>query len=99
MHAAMRLLATPGTETPFATVPFVWSDQYGVKIQSAGRFSAADRMEVVHGAIDDHRFVAIFERAGRISGVLGFSEPRRVMQYRRLIATGTPFEEALTAVE
>jgi hypothetical protein len=40
-----------------------------------------------------------FERAGRISGVLGCSEPRRVMQYRRLIGAGTPFDEALTAVE
>jgi 3-phenylpropionate/trans-cinnamate dioxygenase ferredoxin reductase subunit len=56
-------------------------------------------MEVVHGAIEDHRFVAIFERGGRISGVLGCSEPRRVMQYRRLIGAGTPFDEACTAVE
>ena len=99
MHAAARLLAADGEATAFAAVPFVWSDQFGVKIQSAGRFSGTDRMEVVHGAIDDHRFVAIFERDGRISGVLGCSEPRRVMQYRRLIGAGTPFDEALTAVE
>ncbi len=99
MHAATRLLAEDGAAPAFATVPFVWSDQFGVKIQSAGRFSAADRMEVVHGSIDEHRFVAIFERHGRVSGVLGCSEPRRVMQYRRLIGAGTPFAEALTAVE
>jgi 3-phenylpropionate/trans-cinnamate dioxygenase ferredoxin reductase subunit len=99
MHAATRLLAADGDATAFAAVPFVWSDQFGVKIQSAGRFSGTDRMEVVHGAIEDHRFVAIFERDGRISGVLGCSEPRRVMQYRRLIGAGTPFDEALTAVE
>ncbi len=28
----------------------------------------------------------IFERGGRISGVLGFSAPRQVMQYRRMVA-------------
>ena len=47
---------------PFAPVPFVWSDQYDVKIQIAGRFSGEDRMEVVHGSLDARRFVAIFER-------------------------------------
>jgi 3-phenylpropionate/trans-cinnamate dioxygenase ferredoxin reductase subunit len=99
MHVANRLLADDGASMPFAAVPFVWSDQFGVKIQSAGRFSGTDRMEVVHGSIEEHRFVAIFERAGRVSGVLGCSEPRRVMQYRRLIGARTPFDEALTAVE
>ena len=66
----------------FATVPFVWSDQYEVKIQCVGRFGGDDRMEVVHGDLAVDRFVTIFERRGRISGVLGFSQPRRVIEYR-----------------
>ncbi len=94
VHAARTLLAGESAE-PFVTVPFVWSDQYDVKIQSAGRFSADDRMEVVSGSTDDDRFVAIFERAGRVSGVLGFSQPRRVMQYRRFIADSASFADAL----
>ena len=85
VHAARSLLAGDAAE-PFAPVPFVWCDQYDVKIQCAGRFGGEDRMEVVHGTADDDRFVAIFERHGRISGVLGFSQPRRVIQYRKLIA-------------
>ncbi|CAB4948760.1 unannotated protein [freshwater metagenome] len=97
VHAARRLLSDDESAPAFSTVPFVWSEQYGMKIQAAGRFSGEDRMEVVHGGTDDSRFVAIFERRGRISGVIGFSEPRRVMQYRRLIGTGTPFDEALAA--
>ena len=76
-------------------MPFVWSDQYDVKIQCAGRFGGEDRMEVVHGTLEARRFVAIFERGGRISGVLGFSEPRRVMQYRRLVAERASFDAAL----
>jgi NADPH-dependent 2,4-dienoyl-CoA reductase/sulfur reductase-like enzyme len=95
VHAARRLLAGEGAGDPFSTVPFVWSDQYDVKIQSAGRFSASDRMEVVHGSLDDRKFAAIFERAGRVSGVLGFSEPRRVMQYRRMVAERASFDDAL----
>jgi NADPH-dependent 2,4-dienoyl-CoA reductase/sulfur reductase-like enzyme len=84
-----------GAPAPFAPVPFVWSDQYDTKIQIAGRFSGQDRMEVVHGSLDDARFVAIFERGGRVSGVLGFSEARKVMQYRRMIAERATFETAL----
>jgi 3-phenylpropionate/trans-cinnamate dioxygenase ferredoxin reductase subunit len=80
---------------PFAPIPFVWSDQYDVKIQVAGRFGGQDRMEVVHGALDDYKFVAIFERRGRVSGVLGFSSPRQVMQYRRMIGEGATFDRAL----
>lgn len=92
--AAQRLLRGPGCE-PFAPVPFVWSDQYHVKIQSAGRFSGDDRMEVVHGTLDDDRFVALFERGDRLSGVLAFSHPRRLMQYRRMIAERASFDSAL----
>jgi NADPH-dependent 2,4-dienoyl-CoA reductase/sulfur reductase-like enzyme len=93
-HAARSLLAGPDA-APFATVPFVWSDQYDVKIQCAGRFGGDDRMEVVHGELTDDRFVAVFARAGRISGVLGFSQPRRVIQYRKLIAERAAFDAAL----
>jgi NADPH-dependent 2,4-dienoyl-CoA reductase/sulfur reductase-like enzyme len=97
VYVGDRLLRAARDEAaePFAPVPFVWSDQYDVKIQCAGRFSADDRMEVVSGSLDSRRFVAIFERGGRISGVLGFSEPRRVMQYRRLVAERASFDAAL----
>jgi NADPH-dependent 2,4-dienoyl-CoA reductase/sulfur reductase-like enzyme len=93
-HAARSLLAGDAA-APFVTVPFVWSDQYEVKIQCAGRFGGDDRMEVVHGDLGEDRFVAIFERRGRISGVLGFSQPRRVIQYRKLIAERADFAAAL----
>jgi NADPH-dependent 2,4-dienoyl-CoA reductase/sulfur reductase-like enzyme len=97
MHAARSLLAAAADAdpAPYAAVPFVWSDQYDVKIQSAGRFSGDDRMEIVHGTPESGRFVAVFERSGRLSGVLGFAEPRRVMQYRRMIAERAPFSAAL----
>ena len=58
------------------------------------------RLSVCDGACDapdepEDRFVAIFERHGRISGVLGFSQPRRVIQYRKLIAERADFDAAL----
>ncbi len=95
VFAAHRLLSGDA-ETPFAPVPFVWSDQYGIKIQCAGRFTGTDRMELVHGALSDHRFVVIFENDGVISGVLAFNQPRQVMLYRRMIAERASFSDALS---
>jgi len=93
--AAERLLAGNGTAPPFAPVPFVWSDQYDVKIQSVGRFNADDELRVAHGTLDERRFVALFGRRGRLVGALGFGRPRHVMQYRRMISERRSFEEAL----
>jgi NADPH-dependent 2,4-dienoyl-CoA reductase/sulfur reductase-like enzyme len=94
VHAARRLLENdPGT--PFAPVPFVWSDQYDVKIQTVGRVGADFDLHITHGSIEELQFVGLFGRAGRIVGALGFSRARHIMQYRRLIAERASWEDAL----
>jgi NADPH-dependent 2,4-dienoyl-CoA reductase/sulfur reductase-like enzyme len=96
--AARRLLHGDGAAPePFAPVPLVWSDQYDRKIQTVGSFRGDDDMEVVHGSLADRRFTAVFGRAGRLVGALAFSMPAKVMQYRRMIADGTGFDDALAA--
>ena len=94
-HAARRLL-NPETG-PFTPVPWFWSDQYDRKIQLAGRVRPDDEVRVVNGSVDERRFAAIYGRAGRIVGVLGFNCPRHVMRYRALIEQGASFDEALAA--
>src|SRR5262249_52771754 len=94
--AARRLLYGDGpAPEAFAPVPFVWSDQYDRKIQSAGAFRGDDEMVVVHGSLEERRFVAVFGRGDRLVGVLGFSMPAKVMQYRRMIAERATFAAAL----
>jgi NADPH-dependent 2,4-dienoyl-CoA reductase/sulfur reductase-like enzyme len=97
VFAARSLLRRAAGEAAegFAPVPFVWSDQYGVKIQCAGRFGPSDDLEITHGAIDDRQFVALFGRGGRLVGALAFSRPRQLMQYRRMIAERSSFADAL----
>ena len=94
-HAARRLL-NPETG-PFTPVPWFWSDQYDRKIQLAGRVRPDDEVRVVNGSVDERRFAAIYGRAGRIVGVLGFNRPRHVMRYRALIEQSASFDEALAA--
>lgn len=94
VHAARRLLeADPGT--PFEPVPFVWSDQYDVKIQTVGRVGAELDFHVAHGTVEELRFVGLFGRNGRIVGAIGFGRPRQVMQYRRMIAERASWDDAL----
>jgi NADPH-dependent 2,4-dienoyl-CoA reductase/sulfur reductase-like enzyme len=92
--AARRLLAGDNGE-PFAPVPFVWSDQYDVKIQTVGWIRGDDDVVIADGSLDERRFVALFGRAGRLVGALGFSRPRIVMQYRRMIADRASWDDAL----
>jgi NADPH-dependent 2,4-dienoyl-CoA reductase/sulfur reductase-like enzyme len=95
-EAARRLLAGDNAAEPFAPVPWFWSDQYDRKIQLAGRSGPDDEVAVVTGSPAERRFAAIYGRAGRIVAVLGFNRPRHVMQYRRLIARGASWGEALS---
>jgi NADPH-dependent 2,4-dienoyl-CoA reductase/sulfur reductase-like enzyme len=94
--AARRLLVDDDADAvPYAPVPFVWSDQYDRKIQTVGHFRGDDDMEVVHGTLEERRFVSIFGRGGRLVGALGFSMPAKVMQYRKMIEERASFEDAL----
>ncbi len=95
--AARRLLAEHhGTEPEvFDPVPWFWSDQYDRKIQLAGRSSADDDVEVVIGSTDEHRFVALYGREGRVVGVLGMNRPRHVMQLRGLVEEPTSWADGL----
>ncbi|MYB28083.1 MAG: oxidoreductase [Acidimicrobiaceae bacterium] len=94
-HAARRLLNE--ALGPFTPVPWFWSDQYDRKIQLAGRVRGDDEVRVVTGSVEERRFAAIYGRAGRITGVLGFNRPRHVMRYRALIEQRASFDEALAA--
>ena len=87
----------PDGATPFAPVPFVWSDQYDLKIQAAGRIAPDDEMFVAHGSLAERRFVALFGRKGRLRGALAINRVRQLMGYRRMLREGASFEEAVAA--
>ena len=81
--AAQRLLAGPAAAKPYTPVPYVWSDQYDARIQIAGDPGPDCEVRVVDGTLEERKFVALFERAGELRGVVGFNRPRQVVAYRR----------------
>lgn len=93
--AAERLLAGEARVAPFAPVPFVWSDQYDLKIQAAGRIAPGDDVFVAHGSLEERRFVALFGRGGELVGALAMNRVRQLMAYRRQMRDGASWEEAV----
>jgi NADPH-dependent 2,4-dienoyl-CoA reductase/sulfur reductase-like enzyme len=93
--AAARRLVADDMGAVFAPVPFVWSDQYDVKIQVVGCIHPDDEVVVADGSFAERRFVALYGRDDRLVGALGFSRPRVVMQYRRMIADRASWKDAL----
>jgi NADPH-dependent 2,4-dienoyl-CoA reductase/sulfur reductase-like enzyme len=96
VEQAMAVAANiTGEPTPYAPVPYVWSDQYDSKIQIVGRPGPTDEVEVPIGAFDDRKFVALTHRDGRLTGAVGLDEPRKVMRFKRLLTTRPSYAEAL----
>ena len=99
--AAKNLLAylAGGAGEPFCPVPFVWSDQYGSRIQFLGHSSADDDVAVVRGAVADGKFVAVYGRGGVLVGALGVNMPKDLMGFRKLLAADSPttFAEVVAA--
>lgn len=69
-----------------ATLPYFWSDQYGARIQFAGRRQATDDVRVVEGSPDDGSFVAVYERADRVVAVLAMNNARSFTRRRKALA-------------
>jgi NADPH-dependent 2,4-dienoyl-CoA reductase/sulfur reductase-like enzyme len=95
-HAARRLLHGDGEHAEaYVPVPWFWSDQYDRKLQLAGRSGPDDEVVIVDGSLEERRFVALYGRAGRLVGVLGFNRPALVMRYRQQIADGMAWADAI----
>lgn len=94
--AARRLLAAEGAPgVPYEPVPWFWSDLYDRKIQLAGTSGPDDEVQVVHGDVAERRFVALYGRAGRLVGALGWNRPRHIIQWRQRLLAGMDYAAAV----
>ncbi|QES40393.1 FAD-dependent oxidoreductase [Streptomyces venezuelae] len=102
--AVRNLLAGHTVETAHS-LPYFWSDQYGSRIQFAGRRSDGDTVRIVEGSPDDlgggpptgprgEGLLAVYERAGRTTAVLAIDRARPFMKVRRGLAADRAAELA-----
>ncbi|WP_210592041.1 NAD(P)/FAD-dependent oxidoreductase [Streptomyces sp. GESEQ-35] len=75
------------------SVPYFWSDQYGARIQFAGRRQDGDTVRLAEGELADGApaeggFLALYERDGHATAVLSVDRPRPFMRARRELVRG-----------
>jgi len=89
----------PEASRHHASVPYFWSDQYGVKIQMVGRVAAGDTVEVLRFATPaGDRNVALYSRAGQFTAAVTFGWPRGSVTARQAWQRGAGAADVLAAL-
>lgn len=94
-YAARRLL---GRHDPsgFASAPYVWSDQCGLRLQCVGSAAGADEEHEVNR--DGERRLMAYGRAGRLIGVSALGMGRAFRHYVSLVGAQAPMDAALESL-
>jgi 3-phenylpropionate/trans-cinnamate dioxygenase ferredoxin reductase component len=85
--AAARTIA--GIPTPYAEIPWFWSNQYDVNLQFLGLPASAHSV-VMRGDPARDKFTLFFVRDGHIGAVVAANNMRDIKVARRLMEAGTP---------
>jgi NADPH-dependent 2,4-dienoyl-CoA reductase/sulfur reductase-like enzyme len=93
-YAARRLL---GRHDPagFVSVPYFWSNQGDLKIESAGSTLAYDECRIT--AVEGDRIVVTYGLAGRLVAVAGVGATVAVIKGKKLIAAGASIDDGTVA--
>ncbi|MFF8842212.1 NAD(P)/FAD-dependent oxidoreductase [Streptomyces sp. NPDC015127] len=83
---AVRNLLAGRTVEHVRPLPYFWSDQYGARIQFAGRRRDRDVVRVAEGSPEEGSFLALYEREGRTTAVLAVDRPRPFLRARKELA-------------
>ncbi|WP_028812820.1 NAD(P)/FAD-dependent oxidoreductase [Streptomyces flavidovirens] len=88
---AVRNLLAGRTVEAARPLPYFWSDQYGVRIQFAGRRPADCTVRITDGTPEERSFLAVYERPdGTVTAALALNRPRAFMRLRRELTSGVP---------
>ena len=79
----------------FRPVLYGWSDQYDIRIETAGRLRPDDDVHVVRESSATREFLALHSRQGRVVGATGINVRRSFLTSRRLIDQGAGIDDAL----
>lgn len=92
--AAANILGGHEVHSP---VPYFWSDQYEVKLQSLGWLAGADEVRLLTVGPKRKR-VALYGRGGRLFGVAGLNAAMIVRTHHDQIAAHAPLDEVTAAL-
>jgi NADPH-dependent 2,4-dienoyl-CoA reductase/sulfur reductase-like enzyme len=87
---AANVLQAAADRAPIRSVPAFWSDQYAVKIKSAGFLRAADALTLIAEDVDKPSLLIEATRDGEVVGAIAFNMNRAMIGYQRDLAAATP---------
>jgi NADPH-dependent 2,4-dienoyl-CoA reductase/sulfur reductase-like enzyme len=87
-HAGIVAADLLGTPVPRSQVPYVWSDQYGHRIQIVGR-PADGTVALSHGTVESGLVAVYADEAGTVVAALVVDDPRLLMKCRKAVTTRT----------
>lgn len=73
-----------GVDDGNAGAPYIWSDQYGMKLQIVGEPDGRD--DVTVQTDDGRRFLATYARDGLLTAIVGAGQAKRVARLRGLLS-------------
>lgn len=94
--AAMAAETIMGRAATYTNVPTFWSEQYDLRLQSAGIARVADDV-VVRGDLGDRSFSVAYLLDGRLIAIDAVNAPRDFMMARRLIGEAASVDRSLLA--
>lgn len=86
-QATLVAKAICGDPQPFATVPWFWSNQYDLRLQTVG-LSSGHELTVLRGNPDSRAFSVIYLRRGKVIALDCVNTPRDYVHGRALVAAG-----------
>ncbi len=84
-QAGVAAAGMAGIEAAYTRVPWFWSQQYGLKLQSAGLSEGHDEI-IERGERAADRFALLYRRGGQLIGVDAVNHPAEYLAARRAIA-------------
>jgi NADPH-dependent 2,4-dienoyl-CoA reductase/sulfur reductase-like enzyme len=91
---AAKNALNPAEAKPSAAVPYFWSDWYESRIQFVG-IPQSEEIRVVSEELGEEKFLALYRRGDKLGGVLTVDRQTQIMKYKRMIAQGATWGEAL----
>jgi 3-phenylpropionate/trans-cinnamate dioxygenase ferredoxin reductase component len=95
-HGAAVGASMAGRRTPYADVPYFWSDQYGLRLQMYGRGRAEDEI-VTRAGTTAESFLAFWLRGGRLAAAAGIGAARDLRAAKSLIEARAEVPPAVLA--
>lgn len=95
-HGIAVAKAIAGMATPYADLPWFWSDQYDTNLQIIGAPSAWDRI-IWRGDPDSGKFTAVYMNGERVVAGNSVNNARDIRFIKQLILNGTPVSDSALA--